>query len=313
MESWKNSLIRPSEEKGKEFLSRLMESEPFSLARMMKIARKVGDASLTEFYLPMCQPVSKVGPTWMWMFKLNSNAKIQAHPEDIFADILAHDDVKLALQNFLASNGNVNLLLLGPSSTGKSMFIRDIHEKFPSIYVEGGGSTALGIRELVRKKIQETGTTRLILLIDEIDKLVSKSKDATNKFLDQDSLANMIDTDAHLEKAKFDMNDTGKMSYDLKLTDFKVIATANYLYNISPILRARFGAPIQFRQYTKDEAFHVGKRLLMVRYHFLDKLATDTALFVTEDLHEINMREFDKLGKLIHSESELESYKRMVT
>jgi len=308
------SSSKPSERQLTEYFSKLMEKEPFSLSRAESIAQEMGDPTLTMWAMPTFVRIFSHGPKWMWQFKLSSAAKVQAHPEDIFSDIEAHDEVKLTLLNLIKSEGNVNILLLGDSSTGKSMFIRDIREHFPSIYTEGGGATAVGIREAVRKKITETGTTKIFLLIDELDKMVSRSKEATSKFLDQDSLANLIDTSSRLVKTKYSISTDSdeRMTYDTRMEGFKVIATANYLYNISPILRARFGAPIQFRQYTKDEAYHIGKRLLSIRYHLPEKLAEKTALFVTESMPQINLREFDKIGQLIHTESDLENYKRII-
>ncbi len=283
------------------------------------IVKSVGVIQLKDVYLPSyilsryCVEHTTFGPKWSWTYKLNSEATLQADPQDIFADIVGHDDVKNILKEFINSEGNANILLVGDYGTGKTMFIRDIEEHFPSVYVEGGNATAVGILQKVRNKILELRTTRIFLLIDELDKMVNPSKDGSDRYSEQEKLANLIDTAAKLTKSKFDTSKNGDMSFDLELKGFKVIATANRMYNISPLLQSRFGKPIIFGQYTKDELFKIGKVMLMVRYHMSEDLATAVANYVVQEEKEVNMREVDKLGNIIHSKDDLDRYRRITS
>lgn len=290
---------------------KVLYDKTFSFDELQRVSEKHGNKYLAPLILRRYTvPSFKGGPMWAWKYTLTSEAKISANPDDIFSDIEGHDDKKLIIKNFLHAKGNVNLLLLGWYGTGKSLFIRDIKEKFPSVYVEGANSTPVGILDLVREKVQKYGTN-IFLLIDEIDKMVASSKDPAERFRYQNALSNLIDTMPRLNKTKFDLRGDGNMAFDIKLDGFKTIATANDLSGISRLLLERFGNYIEFKPYTKDELYKIGVRILMVRYGKPMPLAIKIARFVTEEERETNVREIDKLGELIHTEDELEAYKKI--
>ncbi|MGC8618702.1 MAG: AAA family ATPase [Thermoplasmata archaeon] len=295
----------------KQVLMKLYDKN-FSFDELVEASREVGDALMSPIILRRyATPVMREGPSWAWKYTLTSEAKMEANPDDLFSDIEGHDDKKLIIKNFIKAPGNVNLLLLGWYGTGKSLFIRDIHEKFPSVYVEGANSTPVGMLEQIREKIQETGSTRIFLLIDELDKMIIQSDDPDKKFKNQNGLSNVIDVGARLNKTKFDLQGTGAMSYDIKLEGFKTIATANSLKNISPLLLQRFGNYIEFKPYTKAEFYRIAVRLLVTRYNKPQDLASKIAKYLTESSSDTNIREVDKLGEIIHNEDELDAYKRI--
>ncbi len=304
-------LRKPTDETIKQVLMKLYDKD-FSFDELVRASKEAGDVSASAIILrKYAVPSVREGPAWAWKYTLTSEAKMEANPDDLFSDIEAHEDKKLIIKNFIKAPGNVNLLLLGWYGTGKSLFIRDIHEKFPSVYVEGANSTPVGILEQIRQKIQETGSTRIFLLIDELDKMIIQSDDPDKKFKNQNALSNVIDVGARLNKTKFDIQDTGTMSYDIELKGFKTIATANSLKNISPLLLQRFGNYIEFKPYTKAEFYRIAVRLLVTRYNKSQDLASKIAKYLTESSPDTNIREVDKLGEIIHTEEELEAYKRI--
>jgi len=157
----------------------------------------------------------------------------------LFDAIENHDDVKEVFRYALTSNDPVHVLLIGPPSSGKTLFILSL-EKLPgAFFVVGYRSTKAGLAEVLL-----TMRPRY-LLIDEIDKM---------EYRDINILINLMEE--------------GRVSVHLKGQHIEermkvwVFATANTA-RLPRYITSRFEPfIIHFREYTRDEFLRIAPRAL---------------------------------------------------
>jgi MoxR-like ATPase len=126
--------------------------------------------------------------------------------ERIFADIIGYEPIKKEFIKALSAAKPVGILLVGPPGCGKSEFLRQIANAYPSesLFIDGAYSSKAGVFE----KLKET-MPRYVLL-DEIDKLGES---------DQESLLNLMESNRLTKTTKSE-------HYDIELKCW-VFATAN--------------------------------------------------------------------------------------
>lgn len=175
----------------------------------------------------------------------------------MFSDIVGYDDIKELLRESLQLEKAIHILLWGPPSLAKSMFLWDIEEAFgqAALPLLGSATSHAGLWDLVVEKRPR------VLLVDEVEKMT---------LTDMAGLLSLMQT-GRIIRAK-----VGR-KLDERLNTW-VIAAANRIGKLPPELLSRF-AKFQLEEYTATEYAHVVESVLV--HH------EDTG---QEDAHEIAMR-----------------------
>jgi Holliday junction DNA helicase RuvB len=179
-------------------------------------------------------------------------------PDELFEDIIGHDDVKELLRASLAADKPVHVLLAGPPALAKTLFLWDIEtacgEK--AIWLVGSATSKAGLWDLVAHR------QPLVLLIDELDKM------------------NAADTAALLSMMEGGRLVRAKVGRELSLQhQIRVVAATNRLDVLSPELKSRF-AVRQLHPYGRDEYLTVVKGVLVRR----EEVAADMAEAIAKRL-----------------------------
>jgi Holliday junction DNA helicase RuvB len=179
-------------------------------------------------------------------------------PDELFEDIIGHDDVKELLRASLAADKPVHVLLAGPPALAKTLFLWDIEtacgEK--AIWLVGSATSKAGLWDLVAHR------QPLVLLIDELDKM------------------NAADTAALLSMMEGGRLVRAKVGRELSLQhQIRVVAATNRLDVLSPELKSRF-AVRQLHPYGRGEYLTVVKGVLVRR----EEVAADMAEAIAKRL-----------------------------
>ena len=175
----------------------------------------------------------------------------------MFSDITGYDDIKELLRESLQLEKAIHVLLYGPPSLAKSMFLWDIEMAFgeASLPLLGSATSHAGLWDLLAERRPK------VVLVDEIEKMT---------LTDMAGLLSLMQT-GRIIRAK-----VGR-KLDEKLNVW-VIAAANRIGKLPPELLSRF-AKFQLGEYTASEYARVVENVLV---HHED---TDQG-----DAHEIAMR-----------------------
>jgi holliday junction DNA helicase RuvB len=104
----------------------------------------------------------------------------EGEADDFFDYIIEYHDVKKFLGMSINTEDPVHILLIGPSASAKTMFIKSMMMKLGNSYfTDGGNTTKAGMLDYVFENKPK------YLLIDEIDKMSTK---------DQTFLLNLMET-----------------------------------------------------------------------------------------------------------------------
>ena len=187
--------------------------------------------------------------------------------EDLFQDIIGHDEVKELLRASLMAEKPVHVLLTGPPALAKTLFLWDIErvcgEK--AIWLVGSATSKAGLWDLVAERQPQ------ILLVDEMDKM------------------NAADTAALLSMMEGGRLVRAKVGRELDLQNtIWVIAATNRLDMLSPELRSRF-AIRHLKAYSREEYLTVVKGVLVRRENTSPELAEEIANMLdgrTQDVRE---------------------------
>jgi len=176
-------------------------------------------------------------------------------PDDIFEDIIGHDEVKELLKASLLAEKPVHVLLAGPPALAKTLFLWNIErvggEK--AIWLIGSATSKAGLWDLVAERQPR------ILLIDELDKM------------------NAADTAALISMMEGGRLVRAKRGRELDLTHLLwVVAATNRMYGLSPELLSRF-AVRKLVPYGPLEYQRVVKGVLVRRENVSLELAQDIA------------------------------------
>ncbi len=149
-------------------------------------------------------------------------------PDDIFEDIIGHDEVKELLTAALLVEKPMHVLLTGPPALAKSLFLWDIERAGDK------QGRAMGLRSRTRARI---------LLIDELDKM------------------NATDTAALLSLMEGGRLVQAEKGRTLDVTvPIKVVVATNQVAKLSPELKSRFAIwklkPYDATQYRTIESLY---------------------------------------------------------
>ena len=178
-----------------------------------------------------------------------------ALPDDLFEDIIGHDEIKELLRASLQTEKPVHVLLTGPPALAKTLFLWDIEraggEK--AIWLIGSATSKAGLWDLIAERQPK------ILLIDELDKM------------------NAVDTAALLTMMEGGRLVRAKKGRELNLSNpLWVVAASNRLDMLSPELRSRF-AIRRLNAYDRDEFLVVVRGVLVRKESLSPELADEVA------------------------------------
>jgi len=175
----------------------------------------------------------------------------------MFSDITGYEDIKELLRESLQLEKPIHVLLYGPPSLAKSMFLWDIERAYGHVALPllGSATSHAGLWDLIVERRPR------VVLVDEIEKMT---------LTDMAGLLSLMQT-GRIIRAK-----VGR-KLDEKL-DAWVIAAANRIGKLPPELLSRF-AKFQLEEYTASEYAKVVENVL-VHHEGIDQ----------ENAHEIAMR-----------------------
>jgi len=176
-------------------------------------------------------------------------------PDDIFEDIIGHDEVKELLMAALLAEKPVHVLLAGPPALAKSLFLWDIEQVCgeQAIWLLGSATSKAGLWDLVAEREPS------VLLIDELDKM------------------NAADTAALLSLMEGGRLMRAKKGRTLNITvPIEVIAATNQVAKLSPELKSRF-AMRKLKPYDAVQYRIVVKGVLVRRENVNPELAEEIA------------------------------------
>ncbi|WP_278812040.1 ATP-binding protein [Dehalococcoides mccartyi] len=175
--------------------------------------------------------------------------------DDLFTDIIGHEDVKVLLKAILLSEKPVHVMLTGPPALAKTLFLWDIEQTFgeQAIWLVGSATSKAGLWDLVAEREPK------ILLIDEMDKM------------------NAVDMAALLTMMEGGRLVRAKRGRELDINNpLKVIAASNRLEKLSPELRSRF-AIRKLNAYGRNEFLTVVKGVLVRKEGLCNDMAEEIA------------------------------------
>jgi holliday junction DNA helicase RuvB len=175
--------------------------------------------------------------------------------DDLFADIIGHEEVKDLLKAALLAEKPVHVMLTGPPALAKTLFLWDIEQTWgeQAIWLVGSATSKAGLWDVVAEREPR------ILLIDEMDKM------------------NAVDMAALLTLMEGGRLVRAKRGRELDIHNpLKVIAASNRLEKLSPELRSRF-AVRRLNPYSREEFLVVVKGVLMRKEHSSEEMADDIA------------------------------------
>jgi len=176
----------------------------------------------------------------------------------------------------LDSGSRTHILLVGPPSSAKTMFLTSmLHFLKNAYFVDGGNATKAGVIDYLFENQPD------YLLIDEIDKLISTH---------QTFLLNLMETGI-VSETKY-----GK-TREIKM-DPSVFATSNDTRKLSGALQSRFFV-VQVEPYTYDQFYQVTFGVLKNQTEFAPTIAD--MVWKTSR----NIRDCVRIGKLARSEEDL--------
>lgn len=177
-------------------------------------------------------------------------------PDDLFGDIVGHDDVKELLRASVAADKPVHVLLAGPPALAKTLFLWDIERALgeKAIWLVGSATSKAGLWDLVAERQPK------VLLIDEIEKM---------------NVADMAGLLTMMEGGRLVRVKKGR---DLNLEhQIWVMAATNRPDMLSPELRSRF-AIRNLYPYSRKDYLTVVEGVLVRREKTSPELAAEIAM-----------------------------------
>ncbi len=184
---------------------------------------------------------------------------------DMFSDITGYEDIKELLRESLQLSKPVHVLLIGPPSLAKSMFLWGIERAYGDLTLPliGSATSHAGLWDMIAERRPK------IVLIDEIEKM---------------ALADMAALLALMEQGRLIRAKVGR-KLDVKLTVW-VIAAANRTVKMPVELLSRF-AKYQLEEYGAVEFRHVVTSVLETREDTEHDAAAEIATRLLGKTHDV--------------------------
>src|SRR5918992_231421 len=207
-------------------------------------------------------------------FKHKNKSILIGSNQGLFDDIVGFEDVKILFEMAIKAERPVHLLLCGPPSSGKSLFMSSLTKLERSYYAVGSSSTKSGIFDYLFEYRPR------YFIVDEIEKMNKK---------DQTSLLNVMESGI-LSELKHNQQRTTQLKT-------WVFASCNSTDKLLPPLLTRF-RDIHFKPYTKEEFVEIVTNVLD-REEGIDRY---TALLIADSVYSrlksTNIRECVRIARL---------------
>lgn len=201
-------------------------------------------------------------------------------PEDLFDDVIGYEQVKWVLRRALTTDDIVNVLMVGPPGSAKTVFLLAMQELEGAEFVSGKSSSGPGVLDVMFEQ------TPKYLAIDEFDDM---DKD-TQKVLSQ-----------HMDTGIVDETKYGK-DRTLK-TNTNTFGSANSTSGIIKQVQDRF-VDLHFDAYTKDEFDEICRHLLPRREGVSEEEASTIADKIWDIEGEANVRKAISVARLSRGDPE---------
>jgi replication-associated recombination protein RarA len=204
--------------------------------------------------------------------------------EKFFPNVVGYSEIKRLLLRSIVSKEPVSILLTGPPSSSKTVFLLEMSEGLDDTYfIDAVGASGAGMTEHLFSNNSK------YLLIDEIDKM---------KKNDQATLLNVMETGI-LSETKL----KGKTRQ--KRMKLWIFATSNDVERLSGPLRSRF-MELHLEEYTYEEFIEIVRRLFKKRYHLDVNLSEKIANAVWNQIKSKDIRDAINIAKLTKSSTDID-------
>ena len=199
--------------------------------------------------------------------------------EKFFSNVVGCTDIKKLLFKCVISKEPVNILLTGPPSSSKTIFLLEMLEGLDDAYfMDGASASAAGMTDHL------FNSNTKYLLIDEIDKM---------KKNDQVALLNVMETGILCETKLNGKTRQKKMK-------LWIFATSNTVQRLSGPLRSRF-MELHLEEYAIQEFVEIVIKVLQKKYQKDKGISEKIAYAVWDQLKSKDVRDAVKIAKLAKS------------
>jgi replication-associated recombination protein RarA len=207
-----------------------------------------------------------------------------APEEKFFSNVVGYSDIKKLLLKSVVSNEPISILLTGPPSSSKTVFLLEMLEGLDDAYfIDAVGASGAGMTDHL------FSNNTKYLLIDEIDKM---------KKNDQATLLNAMETGI-ISETKLN----GKTRQ--KKMKLWIFATSNNVERLSGPLRSRF-MELHLDEYTYEEFSEIIRRLFKKRYHLDVDISEKIANAVWNKIKSKDIRDAINIAKLVKSANDID-------
>jgi replication-associated recombination protein RarA len=207
-----------------------------------------------------------------------------SNEEKFFSNVVGYPEIKKLLLKSVVAKEPVNILLTGPPSSSKTVFLLEMLEGLDdTFFIDAVAASGPGIME------QLFNNSTKYLLIDEMDKM---------KKNDQAALLNVMETGI-LSETKL------KSKTRQKRMKLWIFATSNDVERISGALRSRF-MELHLEEYRYEEFIEIVRRLLKKRYHLGVILSEKIGYAVWNQMKSKDVRDAIKIAKLTKSSTDVD-------
>lgn len=201
--------------------------------------------------------------------------------DDLFNNIIGHNDVKKLFKLSLSSDVPVHILLVGPPASAKTLFMLECIKLERSHFTIGSQSTKSGMMDYLFEARPR------YLIVDEIEHMPIR---------DQTALLSLMETGI-IAETKFQK---------VRKTQLKtwVYATSNGTERMLTPLLSRF-IVLHFKQYKFDD-FHKVATHLLANTGISSEIATTVANAVWHKMRSKDIRDCMKIGRLVKTKEEVD-------
>ena len=211
-------------------------------------------------------------------------AHTQTYEDKFFSNIVGYSDVKKLLLKSIVSKEPVNILLTGPPSSCKTIFLLEILDTIEGTYfMDATSITSAGMIDYLFEHDTK------YLLIDEIDKMKAK---------DQAALLNAMETGIICETKL-----NGKTRQ--KRMKLWIFATSNDVDRLSKALRSRF-MELHLKEYAYEEFMDIVRKLFRKRYRMDENISEKIAYAVWNVMNSKDLRDAIQIAKLTKTSSDVD-------
>jgi Holliday junction resolvasome RuvABC ATP-dependent DNA helicase subunit len=176
------------------------------------------------------------------------------------------------------SDQSIHAVLVGPPSSGKTMFLMSIQQKMKdAFFIDGTNASGPGIVE----KLFSRPKTRIILA-DEIEKMSTR---------DQNMLLNLLETEV-LTSTKV------KKTREMEFKGIKLFATSNDIDAISKPLRSRL-VELHLPEYSEQDFQNIVVKLACKKFRLDEETAKEISRVVWHEIRTKDVRDAIQLSKLV--------------